>query len=159
MLTPAQVLHHPAARWIGVIFGIVLTLHLLLSTSTSSGLGLGTGHYRSPHELWYLGKQRAASFIPSRTEQAQADAIGRGSSSSSSSSTVTISRENATFVTLCRNSDLWEILGSMRGIEGELLGVGAVLCEHPGSSALAVLEVGKIAVVLRVVARRNISTI
>lgn len=123
MLTPAQVIHHPAARWIGAVIAVVLTLHLLLS-STGSTSFVGRNLNGSPHELWYLGKQRPASFVPTRDDLAQAESIGRGAAVGSGvslveSATFNISRENATFVTLCRNSDLWEILGSMRGIEGE----------------------------------------
>lgn len=47
------------------------------------------------------------------------DRVDNDGSSGSGSMTNASRRANATFVILARNSDLWEILGSIRGMEGK----------------------------------------
>lgn len=133
--------NHPAARYslLGVL--LLLTLHFLLSFSSSSystsvdtaqarlsstfrngviGSGGAAAAYGVAGETWYNGKKHVGGWGESRIEKpvlreddASTAAGGKGNGSS------TVQLVNATFVVLARNSDVWEIVSSIRGMEGE----------------------------------------
>lgn len=126
MLTPGQALHHPAARYIGALTLVVLVLHLLFASFGSHGSG-GSSSYSANslrRQTWFLGERKGAEWEPGVKDYALADTQGRarGRARGNETATVTASapirRENATFVSLARNSDLWELLGSIREVEG-----------------------------------------
>jgi hypothetical protein len=121
MPTPLQALHHPYTRYGAIFFSVILTLHLLASfssptySSTTAAararLGLGGDEIGASH--YYKGQKTPAGWSP-------ADYAAGNELSTLESGGGNGTRANAAFVVLARNSDVWEILSSIRGMEGAL---------------------------------------
>lgn len=120
MPTPLQALHHPYTRYGAIFISVILTLHLLASFSSPSyssttaaaraRLGLGGDEIGASH--YYKGHKRPAGWEPSNyAEGNDLSTLESGGGNGT--------RANAAFVVLARNSDVWEILSSIRGMEGE----------------------------------------
>ncbi|ORY79797.1 nucleotide-diphospho-sugar transferase [Leucosporidium creatinivorum] len=117
MPTPFQALHHPYTRYGAIFFSVILTLHLLASFSSPSyssttaaaraKLGLGGDEIGASH--YYKGHKRPAGWSPS--------SFTEGNELSTPESSGNGTKANAAFVVLARNSDVWEILSSIRGME------------------------------------------
>jgi hypothetical protein len=116
-------LHHPAVRGVGALSLFLLSIHFFLSFSSPTyhgtvetaraKLGLGSA---TDADTWYQGRVRPSGWTPAgpgmRVDvDAEQDSAGAVTNSSR--------RANAAFVVLARNSDLWELLSSIRGMEGE----------------------------------------
>lgn len=116
----SAILHHPRTRYAAIALACVLSMHLLLGLSASSSdfkaMGVVTmgGAGSDAHDTWYQGARRPVGWQPSR------DALAQGDLAVEQSSNGTIVRQNATFVTLARNSDLWDLMKSIREVEGEI---------------------------------------
>lgn len=111
-------LNHPYVRYGAVGLVVLLSLHLLLSVSSStysSGTEaarakLGLGHDGSEAQTWADGRVLKSPTTWRPTVEDDSPVNG--------------TRANAAFVVLARNSDVWEILSSIRGMEGELAAFG-----------------------------------
>ena len=71
------------------------------------------------HDTWYQGNRRPVGWAPNGGAGARASELDAAAAALKETAMNSTVRQNATFVSLARNSDLWELMKSIRELEGE----------------------------------------
>lgn len=115
----------PPARYIAIALAAVVSTHFLVSFtsptySAHTSLSAVRDRFSSTSgssSTWLDGKlSNGRTNSPDGGIQAQIEAFEQEAKSGNGTR-----RANAAFVILARNTELWEIIASIRGVEGELL--------------------------------------
>lgn len=127
-MTAGSLLRSPPVRYLGLAFLLLFTTHYLFQLSSTSYASSTSLSHLSSHvnSIWSLGNSRQLGH----------EGLG-GEASASSREDYLVEeggngtrRANAAFVILARNTDVWEILESIRGMEGELVLRYMLICRH-----------------------------